>query len=223
MKLRHIDRVVIAVGVAILFSGGIARAALVPDGTAPQAQVADTEASALVSHRPFGGALLATAAAYIGVSETTLRDELAAGKSLAEVAAANGKTRDGLIEALAQATRQRIGELVDRKGTGPGGPFGHHGPKIVHDTIAAAATYLGTTPEDVRAKLRSGQTLAAIANATAGKTRDGLVQALVADATSRIAEAERAGTITADRASRLRADLEERLGRLVDSARPRRR
>ena len=44
-----------------------------------------------------------TAATYIGVTEDALRTELGTGKSLADVAIAHGKTRDGLIAALVAA------------------------------------------------------------------------------------------------------------------------
>ena len=75
------------------------------------------------------------------------------------------------------------------------------------DPFAAAATYLGTTTADLQTKIRAGQTLAQIANATAGKSRDGLVGALVSDATAKIDAAQKAGTITADQATQLKSNL----------------
>jgi hypothetical protein len=55
----------------------------------------------------------------------------------------------------------------------------HGGPGGLLD---AAATYLGTTPAGLIPQLRSGKTLAQIANATSGKSSGGLIAALVADA-----------------------------------------
>jgi hypothetical protein len=48
--------------------------------------------------------------------------------------------------------------------------------------LGSAATYLGTTPASLFMQLRSGKTLAQIANATSGKSASGLIAALVADA-----------------------------------------
>jgi hypothetical protein len=88
------------------------------------------------------------------------------------------------------------------------------------DPLAAAASYLGTPTADLEDKLRSGQTLAQVANATPGRSRDGLLGALVNDATAKIDAAEKAGTITADQATELKANLSERLARFVDASRP---
>jgi 6-phosphogluconolactonase/glucosamine-6-phosphate isomerase/deaminase len=87
------------------------------------------------------------------------------------------------------------------------------------DPLATAATFLGTTPADLRTKLQGGQTLAQVATA-AGKTPDALIQALVADAKAKIEQAKAAGTITADRATQLEAGLTDRLTKLVNSADP---
>ena len=91
---------------------------------------------------------------------------------------------------------------------------------MIGDSFAAAATYLGTTTADLRTKMQAGQTLAQIAAATAGKSRDGLVAALTADAKAKIAAAQAAGTITADQATQLGNGLADRIARLVDSTRP---
>jgi len=131
---------------------------------------------------------------YIGITVDQLRTELGTDKSLADIAVAHGKTRDGLIAALTAAQQQDIATLVDQKGIGARpNPANGHGPgfgrgpgaRVTGDAEAAAAAYLGTTAADLETKIRAGQTLAQIANATAGKSRDGLVNALVADATAK--------------------------------------
>jgi hypothetical protein len=164
-----------------------------------------------------GGAnVTAAAATYIGITEAALRTELQAGKSLAEVAIANGKTRDGLIAALTTAASQAIGTLVDQKGlAGKGGP-GRPGAFMKGDPLAVASTYLGVPQADLMTRLRAGETLAAIAGKTAGKTRDGLIAAIVADATAKIDAAVTAGTITADQATKLKAELTTRATEQVD-------
>lgn len=44
--------------------------------------------------------------------------------------------------------------------------------------LTAAASYLGTTPAQLRSELQSGKSLADVANATSGKSAQGLIQAL---------------------------------------------
>jgi len=65
---------------------------------------------------PVGGPN-ATAAAAIGIDVATLQTELRAGKSLAEIAAAHGKTRDQLKAALSADQGKKLDELIDRKFT----------------------------------------------------------------------------------------------------------
>ncbi|TMG70517.1 MAG: hypothetical protein E6H81_06680 [Chloroflexi bacterium] len=118
------------------------------------------------------------------------------------------------------AAQANITTLVDQKGIGaqrgPGGP----GFDVRFDSLAAAATYLGISQTDLQTKVQSGQTLAQIAAATSGKSRDGLIAALVADAKDKIAAAQTAGTITAAQATQLTSDLQTRITRDVDSTRP---
>ena len=224
----------VAAVIGLGLSGGFAAAAFLPGGSAPAAisQVLDQTVGQL-----FGNGLghknsyFTAAAAYIGITEAQLRTELGTDKSLADVAIAHGKTRDGLIAALTAAQQQEIATLVDQKGIGarpnpangfgPGPGFGRGpGPNVTGDSIAAAATYLGTTTSDLQTKIRAGQTLAQIANATAGKSRDGLLNALVADATAKIDAAQTAGRITADQATQLKSNLSTRLAQLVDTTAP---
>jgi len=131
---------------------------------------------------------------------------------------AHGKTRDGLIQALVAASQTSITTLVDQKGIGA-----QRGPgdrRVIGDQLSVAATYLGTTVDDLRTKMQAGQTLAQIAAATSGKSRDGLVAALTTDAKAKIAAAQTAGTITADQATQLTNDLATRIANFVDSNRP---
>ena len=225
----------IAAVIGLGLSGGFAAAAFLPGGSAPAAvsQIWDQTVGQMFGNTIGGkGSYFTAAATYIGITEAQLRTELGTDKSLADVAIAHGKTRDGLIAALTAAQQQDIATLVDQKGIGarpnpangygPGPGFGR-GPRdrnVIGDSEAAAATYLGTTEADLETKMRAGQTLAQIANATAGKSRDGLLNALVADATAKIDAAQKAGTITADQATQLKANLSTRLAQLVDNSGP---
>lgn len=231
-RIQPAKALLIAAVIGLGLSGGFAAAAFLPGGSAPAAvsQIWDETAGRLFGHGPGGKAsYFAAAATYIGITEAQLRTELGTDKSLADVAIAHGKTRDGLIAALVAAQQQNITTLVDQKGVGarpnpgngPGPGFGRGpGGRVASDPFAAAAAYLGTTTADLETKMRAGQTLAQIANATAGKSRDGLVNALVADATAKIDAAQKAGTITADQATQLKSNLQTRLAQLVDNTRP---
>ena len=220
----------IAAVIGLGLSGGFAAAAFLPGGSAPAAvaQLWDNAVGRSLENGPGDkGSVFTAAATYIGITEAQLRTELGTDKSLADIAVAHGKTRDGLIQALVAAQQQSIATLVDQKGIGartggPGPGFGRGpgGSKVTGDPFAAAATYLGTTTADLQTKIRAGQTLAQIANATAGKSRDGLVGALVSDATAKIDAAQKAGTITADQATQLKSNLNTRLAQFVDTNRP---
>jgi hypothetical protein len=233
--MKNVERALIATGVALVFSGGIASAAILwtsataeaaqPSGAYQLAAQLGTNPGTLADNGPKGADLIVAAATYIGISAADLKTQLATGKSLADIAVANGKTRDGLIAALVAAEQQAIGTFVDQPGTafqgGPGGPGrdSHFGFGVQGDPLATAATFLGTTTADLRTKMQGGQTLAQIATA-AGKTRDALIQALVTDATTKIEAAKAAGTITADQATQLEANLADHIAKFVDSTQP---
>jgi polyhydroxyalkanoate synthesis regulator phasin len=99
----------------------------------------------------------------------------------------------------------RQGAPGHRPGSGHFG-FGHFGHA---GKLDAAAEYLGLTEDELRDRLRDGDTLAEIAKAE-GKPVDGLVDALVADATDRIDEAVENGRLTEEQATELKEGLEAR-------------
>ena len=55
---------------------------------------------------------LDAAASYLGLTEDQLRTQLQSGKTLADVAKAQGKSVDGLIDALVAATKKHLDEAV---------------------------------------------------------------------------------------------------------------
>jgi polyhydroxyalkanoate synthesis regulator phasin len=59
---------------------------------------------------PFGG--LDAAATYLGLTDAQLRRQLESGKSLADVAKAQGKSVDGLVNALVAAAKKKIDAAV---------------------------------------------------------------------------------------------------------------
>ena len=84
----------------------------------------------------------------------------------------------------------------------------------MHD-LDAAASYLGMTEAELRAELEDGKSLAEVAKAE-GKSVDGLVQALVAGAEKRLADAVADGRLTQAQADQIESDLEERVTELVN-------
>ena len=59
---------------------------------------------------PFGG--LDAAAGYLGLTEAQLRTKLESGKSLADVAKAQGKSVDGLVQTLVDAAKTKLDAAV---------------------------------------------------------------------------------------------------------------
>jgi hypothetical protein len=224
MKLDPAKALVTAGVIALGISGGVAMAAYAPTlSTAAAGIVGGALNNYTQNGGPHGADPFSAAAAYIGISVDQLKTELGTDKSLADVAVAHGKTRDGLIQALVSAAQANITTLVDEKGIGAHrGPAGAPGMglRLEGNPLAAAATYLGISEADLRTKLESGQTLAQIAGATAGKSRDGLIAALASDATAKIDAAQKAGTITADQATQMKANLTQMFTQLVDATHP---
>jgi DNA-binding phage protein len=219
--MKYIDKMLIASGVTLLLTGGVAAAALTPSSADAVITQLPGDVAIFASNGPFGSPnILATAATYIGITEADLRTALQSGQTLAQIAVAHGKTRDGLIAALSAEATKQITTAVDQPGTNFSGPGGHGGPGFRgFNDEAAAATYIGITEADLRTKLQSGQTLAQIATA-AGKTRDGLIAALVADGNTKIDAALAAGKITVAQATAQKASLTTRVTAQVDATRP---
>lgn len=228
MKIRDPRILLAGAALAAAFLGGIA---LAPSLIAPAAaQVGPGTEHPTADRRGPGHDPFSTAARYIGITVDQLRSEMGTTKSLADVAVAHGKTRDGLIQALVtaetQSITQRTADLVDHKGApqgprraGPGHP-GDRGFGLRVAPFQAAATYLGLSLPDLRTQLGSGRSLAQIAAATSGKSRDGLIQAVVHDETATIDRALSDGKLTADQATRIKQDLTRRVTALVDRTGP---
>jgi hypothetical protein len=161
---------------------------------------------------------IATAASYLGLSTARLRSDLRSGETLAQVAQANGKSTAGLIDALVSARtarlpaesalsksklakiRARIAASVNRVRTAPSGV-----------ALSAAAHYLGVKPAQLHRELRSGETLAQIAGATAGKSPAGLIAALTSAAESRLAGEVASGALSAKREKKLLSTVARRV------------
>lgn len=210
---------------------GIAVAAALAGATAAVVMAAQPSSAAhhrLSAHR-HGGGTLATAAAYLGLSPAQLRSDLQSGKSLAQVAAsAPGKSAAGLIEALEAADRQKLTaaaaalpERVAAQVKRAGGPHpqarkaGHHGAQRVR-TLSVAAQYLGLSTVELQQDLRSGTSLAQIANSTSGRSAAGLIEALVTARKAQLATRVSAGSLTQAKANGLLPELIARVNAKVN-------
>jgi hypothetical protein len=142
-----------------------------------------------------------------------------------------------LSNALKQALKSRIdaavaaGRLTEEQGNelkaridseefpllgGPGLRV-HHGP--FHHGLDAAAEYLGTTEAALREQLRDGTTLAEAAR-KAGKSVDGLIDALVADAEKKLDTAKDSGRITEAEKQEMLEALRDAVTAKVNGERP---
>ena len=92
--------------------------------------------------------------------------------------------------------------------------------EFVGDVFGAARDYLGIAPADLTKALREGKSLGDIANATAGKSKDGLVAQLTAAANAKIDKAKTDGKITADQATAFKGQVGAAVTALVDRKGP---
>jgi hypothetical protein len=185
---------------------------------------------------PDGGPLQA-AADYLGLSLDDLRTQLQAGKTLGQVAAAQGKPVSGLEDALVADAKTHLdaavsaGKISADEESSMLAELTSHVDDLVNGKVEshlrgpgagpgldAAATYLGLTADELRTQLQAGKTLAQVA-AAQGKSVSGLEDALVAEAKSHLDAAVSAGDITAEQASAMLDKLEAHVDDLVN-ARP---
>lgn len=222
-----------------LAGGGLAGAAL-GTPTLSNAQDASTSSTTAADDASPGGRFghrgqsLEVAAEALGMTAEELRAELADGKSIAQVAEAEGVDLQTVIDALVAdgttrleaaiaALPDRVTEMVNRTGWGEDGPGGHHGPRghggfRIHG-LEAAADAIGITPDELRTALQDGSTIAEVAEANDVDV-DAVIEALVADATAKLDEAVANGRISAERAETMKAALTERITAHVNGEDP---
>jgi hypothetical protein len=208
MIKRH-KRSVAAGAVALFAIAGGGAAIAATQSTSPQAQ---------------SNAIIADAAGQLGVTSTKLSAALEQALENQVDAAVKSGT---ITQAQATQLKARIeAGQVPLVGLGPAGGghgLGHHGgPGGPGAGLDAAGTYLGLTQSQLQTQLQSGKTLAAIAKATDGKTVDGLVAALVADAKTHIAADVKAGRLTQAQATQVESDLQQHVTDMVNGTMPQR-
>jgi len=115
----------------------------------------------------------------------------------------------GAGAAVAESSHTHSGGLSH--GLHAGGPGG------MHDDLSVAATYLGLTESELQTRLRSGKSLAEVANATDGKSADGLVDVLVAAAQKNIAADVSSGRLTQAQADGILPGLKQHITDRINS------
>jgi DNA-binding CsgD family transcriptional regulator len=178
-------------------------------------------------------------ASYLGLTPAELRAQLRSGKTLAQIALAQGKTVAGLEDAIyadVQAHLDRavangrlsgtqeqamlaqlkahVDELVNHTLPARGMP-GHKRPAFA----LAVASYLGLTGTELRTQLRAGKSLAQIATAQ-GKSVDGLKAAILAAAKSKLDRAVSDNRLTAAQEKTILDRLSAHIDELVNRTRP---
>jgi polyhydroxyalkanoate synthesis regulator phasin len=156
-------------------------------------------------------AIIDNAAKQLGISPSKLSTALkqALADRIDAAVAAGRLTKD---EGTALKQRLDAGDFPLFGGLHRG--FGHFGGRL--GRLDAAANYLGLTETQLHSELEGGKTLAQVAQAH-GKTANGLIDALVADAKKRLDQAVTAGRLTQSQANEMLSGLRDRIGALVNS------
>jgi polyhydroxyalkanoate synthesis regulator phasin len=110
---------------------------------------------------------------------------------------------DAIVKAFQQAaSHDREGEALLKK--------------ILGDLTKLSSEYLGTPLGQLMQQLKDGKSLGEIANATPGKSRDGLITYVAGQVTVQVDQALASGKITPAQADKIKANLTERVTRFVD-------
>jgi hypothetical protein len=188
------------------------------------------------------------AAKYLGLTEAQLVNQLQSGKSLAQIAKAQGKTTAGLEQAITSSLKARLDKAVANKritaaqeqqmlkglsarindivnntppklaGPGMPGRFGL-GLGLLRGPATQVAKYLGLTKAQLVKQLESGKSLAQIAKAQ-GKTTSGLEQEITAAVKTRLDKAVANKRISASQEQQILKGLSAHLNDLVNDTPP---
>ncbi|MDI3257128.1 MAG: hypothetical protein QJR01_05315 [Kyrpidia sp.] len=217
-----------ALALAVVGGGTAAAAAVAaPLGVAAAADTSTSTGSGAATpaahHARPGGGILGTAAQVLQVTPQELLQDLRSGQSIAQVAQSKGVSEQQVIDAIVQklsaSVDQRVqnGKLTQDKAnqikanlpdqvkkmvehTGPWNKSGH---PLARVGIAQVASILGMTPQDLMTQLKSGQSIADVAQSK-GISEAQLIDQLLAkekDALTKFVEHKWGGKKTPDQAS----------------------
>jgi hypothetical protein len=163
-------------------------------------------------------AIIKDAAGQLGVQPSALSDALKkAFMNRIDAAVAAGRLTKEQGDAIKARIQSSAYPPVFGGRQGPGG-FDHDG----HDGVRgldAAAKYLGLSESDLRTKLDNGKSLADVAK-DQGKSVDGLIQALVADAKTHLDQAVSDGRLTQAQENQILSQIKEHLSDFVNGKAP---
>jgi len=208
---------------AVLFAGGIVGGVLT--GVIPVQAEEDSPWPWHGHFRGWGGpgAVMETVAEMLGLTPEDLGSELRGGKTVAEVAEAQGVDTQSIVDAVNAEVQEWVQQAVDEgrltqeqadrilegmadfdgeRLLGLGMPFGPHmrggfgrGWGGLWGGLDAAAQVLGMEPDDLMAELRDGKTLAEIAEEK-GVDPQAVEDAMIAQMEEMLQQAEEDGTLT---------------------------
>ena len=177
--------------------------------------------------------LLDAAAKALNLTTDQLRQKLSDGKTtIADVAKQQNVDVNTVIDAMTNAERDRIGKIVNQPWPtrGPNGgpafaPAAGGGMRFGLGRIAGAALddvakVLGISTDDLRTDLRNGQSIADIAKAKNVDVNK-VIDALVADASTKIDQAVKDGHLTQQQADNLKSKLKTAITDAVNAKFPR--
>jgi hypothetical protein len=254
-------------GIAAALAGTATALALLFGGTAFAQEVTpttpSTEQAAPQGGRggPFGkgakggigrhGMNAAVVAKALGIDEATLRTELEAGKSVADLATAKGVALDTIVNALIEEQTTQLkaavaagtltqaqadGLIANAKATLPGhlqvrrvqglperGMGGRRGGgrEIIGAATTVSAKALGMTEAELRTELQAGKTIAALAQSK-NIALSTVSDALLAEAKTRAAAAVTAGTLTQAQADAMLQQAPAQIENFLNNTKPQR-
>jgi hypothetical protein len=176
-------------------------------------------ATQLGSPKEESQAIVNDAAQQLGVQPKALSDAL---KKAIENRIDGAVEAGRLTKAQGEELKQRIesGEFPLFMGPPPEGGFHvQFGAGPFGESLGVAASYLGVTESQLRSELRDGKSLAQVAK-DHDKSVDGLVQALVDQAKTKLDRAVKAGDLSRSEADTMLADLKDRISDLVNGRFP---
>jgi hypothetical protein len=107
-----------------------------------------------------------------------------------------------------------------RPSTNASALFGHFVGFGMGANLAAVTSYLGISAATLASDLRSGKTLAQIADSTPNKSAAGLIQTLVTDAQTKLAAAVSAGKLTQSQSDAISTNLTQAITNIVNGTFP---
>ena len=202
----------VAGGLATLLVGGALFGASALAQSTPPGQPGRPGAA---EHQKREAELVQKVAAKLGKTEDQVRSAIIAAKQeMVDDAVKAGRLTQQQGDAIKQRIQQS-GGLGGLHAGGPGGRRGGPGGPMRGAIASTAEQYLGLKPEELRAQLQAGKSLADITRER-GKDLNTLKAQLAAAMKSRIDAAVTAGRLPKDRADAMKADVDKRVDKIVN-------